>query len=248
MQELFYKEVEKIFSKIKNTQSSVISDAADKLSDIIGNGGIIYAFGSGHSHMLAEEISARAGGLIQAKGILEPELILDLGRGKSTLIERMPGYADIILDTNKIRSKDALIIISNSGRNSVPVQLAAGAKKKGIFVIALTNLEHSKSVTSRDPSGKKLYEEADLVLDTCGVVGDASVKVPGKPYSISPTSTIAGAIIVEALVSEIVGRTIEKGKEPYVLQSANVDGNDNYNEEKRKELIGIYPELECLLD
>lgn len=83
------------------------------------------------------------------------------------LLERLSGYADIILEVNHVRPKYALIVISNSGRNSVPIQMAIEAKKRGVFVVALTNMEHSKSVKSRDTSGKRLFEVADCVLDNC---------------------------------------------------------------------------------
>jgi len=248
MQEIYFNKIEEILHKIRETQSDSINTIAQKLSDILINGGIVYTFGAGHSHMLSEEIAGRAGGLMQVRAILEPELMEIQGRGKSTQIERMPGYAKIVFEANAIREKDALIVISNSGMNPVPVEMAEEAKKAGVLVIALTNLEHSKSITSRCPDGKKLYEVCDYVLDNCGIAGDAALEVEGKPYNIGSTSTIAGAIILQALVVEIIGIMLKKGVEPAILMSGNLDGTDDYNQTIYKQLIQKYPELLYMLD
>jgi len=239
----FYERIINGFEKIKNTQMDTISNAAREIANRLEKGGILFVFGSGHSHVLAEEIYARAGGLIQAKAIVPHELTVDLDMEKSTLMERTDGLAEIVFSTNKIRDCDVLVIVSNSGRNAVPVQMAQGARNRGIFTIALTNLEHSKNVTSRDKSGKKLYELCDVVLDTCGPVGDALVPVPGKDYSIAPASTLLGALVIEMLVCSIVETTIANGNEPFIMRSSNLDGNDAYNRNARELLIEKFPEL-----
>ena len=229
--------------KIKKTQLDAITKASAEIAARLEKGGILYVFGTGHSHVLAEEIYARAGGLIQAKAIVPHELTVDLDMQKSTLMERTDGLAEIVFATNKIRNCDALVIVSNSGRNAVPVQMAQGAKKRGIFTIALTNLEHSKGSGSRDKSGKKLYELCDVVLDTCGPVGDALVQVPGKDYSVAPASTIFGALVIEMLVCTIIETMIGHGEEPLILHSGNIDGNDERNLKAKEQLFAKYPEL-----
>jgi uncharacterized phosphosugar-binding protein len=229
--------------KIKSTQMDAILKAAGEIAGRLGKGGILNVFGTGHSHVLAEEVYARAGGLIQTKPIVPHELTVDFEMEKSTLMERTDGLAEIVFATNKIRSCDALIIVSNSGRNAVPVQMAQGAKSRGIFTVALTSLEHSKSVSSRDKSGKKLYELCDVVLDTCGPAGDALVTVPGKNYSVAPASTIFGALIIEMLVCSIVEAMIANGAEPLVLKSDNLDGTYEHNQNAKEGLIKQFPEL-----
>jgi uncharacterized phosphosugar-binding protein len=232
---------------IINTQTAAIARAAGEIAPRLEKGGILNLFGSGHSHMLAEEVYARAGGLIQTRAIMPHELTVDLEMEKSTLMERTDGLAEIIFATHTIRSCDALIIISNSGRNAVPVQMAQEARKRGIFTAALTNLTHSKSVTSRDKSGKKLYELCDIVLDTCGPLGDALVPVPGKNYSIASASTIFGALILEMLVCSIVEIMISHGADPLLLQSGNLDGNDEQNRKTKERLKERFPELRDVL-
>ena len=220
-----------------------VTKAAVEIASRLAKGGILYVFGTGHSHVLAEEIYLRAGGLIQAKAIVPHELTVDLDMQKSTLLERTDGLAEIVFATNKLRSCDALVIVSNSGRNAVPVQMAQGAKKRGIFTVALTNLEHSKSVGSRDKSGKKLYELCDVVLDSCGPIGDALVPLAGKGYSVAPSSTIFGALIVEMLVCAIIETMNANGDELLILQSGNVDGNDDHNQKAKENLLKKFPEL-----
>ena len=229
--------------KIKKTQMDAITKAASEIAGRLAKGGILYVFGTGHSHVLAEEIYMRAGGLIQAKAIMPHELTVDLDMEKSTLMERTDGLAEIVFATTKIRSCDVLLIVSNSGRNAVPVQMAQGAKKRGIFTIGLTNLEHSKNAVSRDKSGKKLYELCDIVLDTCGPVGDAILQAPGKDYAVAPVSTIYGAVIIEMLVCTIVEKAIANGDELFILKSGNIDGNDDYNRNAKTQLLKKYPEL-----
>ena len=239
----FCKKINEGIEKIQKTQMDAISKAATEIAGRLEKGGILYVFGTGHSHVLAEEIYVRAGGLIQAKAIVPHELTVDLDMEKSTLMERTDGLAEIVYATNRIRNCDVLLIASNSGRNAVPVQMALGAKKRGIFTIGLTNLEHSKSVSSRDKSGKRLFELCDIVLDTCGPVGDALVPVPGKDYIIAPASTIFGALIIEMLVCSIVETSIKNGNEPFILRSGNIDGSDEHNRNARELLIKKFPEL-----
>ncbi|MDR0448273.1 MAG: SIS domain-containing protein [Treponema sp.] len=229
--------------KIKSTQMDAITKAAGEIAPRLEKGGILNVFGSGHSHVLAEEVYARAGGLIQARAIVPHELTVDLEMEKSTLMERTDGLAEIVFATHKIRNCDVLIIASNSGRNAVPVQMAQIAKSRGIFTVALTNLTHSKGVSSRDKSGKKLYELCDVVLDTCGPIGDALVPVPGKDYSIAPASTIFGALVLELLVCSIIETMISNGTDPLILKSGNLDGSDEHNRRAREQLKKQFPEL-----
>jgi uncharacterized phosphosugar-binding protein len=239
----FFDKIAGYIETIRKTQGEAIGKAAEIIAEKLERGGLLFVFGSGHSHVIAEELYARAGGLIQVKPIMPHELTIDLDMEKSTLMERTDGLAEIVYATTKIRKDDVLLLVSNSGRNAVPVQMALGARERGIFTIGLTNLNHSKSVGSRDKSGKKLYELCDLVLDTCGPRGDALIQVPGKSYSVAPVSTIVGAVIMEALVCAVVETMLSHGVEPPIYQSANIDGNDDVNRKAREALKAKFPEL-----
>lgn len=179
--------------------------------------------------MLAEELFYRAGGLVNIHPILETALMLHESASKSTEIERLEGYAEIIFDSYGIKSGDVLVIISNSGRNGVCVDMASIAKEKGVTLVALTNLRHSKSGASRHKSGKKLYEFADIVLDNMGCVGDACVYFDELGKKAAPTSTSAGAAILNAAVTGCIEKMLQDGYTPEVFSSSNVDGGDEIN-------------------
>ena len=138
-----------------------IEKAAQLMTESCLKGGRIYAFGTGHSHLVAEEMFIRAGGLALVHAILPPELMLSSMATKSTMIERVEGYAPALVDLYHIDEKDTLVVISNSGRNAVPVEMCMAAKAKGASVVAITSMKHSSSCTSRHSSGKRMFEVAD---------------------------------------------------------------------------------------
>ncbi|GHU81084.1 UPF0309 protein [Spirochaetia bacterium] len=242
----YFNKIGKLIETLRDTQSGAIQKAAEEIAPRLERGGILYTFGSGHSHMIAEEIAKRAGGLLQVRAILPYELTLDPTPYKTMYMERLEGLAEVIFATVKIRPEDALIVISNSGRNAVPVRLAQGAKERGIFTVALTNLTHSTGVASRTKDNRKLYEVADVVLDSCGPLGDATIQPPGRDWAVGPVSTLAGVALMEALVCGIVEIMLAHGSEPAVLRSANLDGGDEYNHRVLAELLERFPALKEL--
>lgn len=211
-----------VAQRAAETQLGAIRVAAGLVADALAGGRTFWVFGTGHSHTLAEELYGRAGGLADVRAILEPGLMLHEGLQKSSLLERLPGLADVLLEINPLTAGDVVLIASNSGRNAVPVEFALGARKRGVLVIALTSLAHSNAVTSRAPSGQRLFETADVVIDNCGVPGDALITVPGTPEPTGATSTLVGALLLQALTVEVVTRLSERGLTPNVLRSLNV--------------------------
>ena len=157
--------IEKLLARLKSEEKPNIEKAAQMIATAMQNDKWLYVFGSGHSHMMAEEFFYRAGGLMRVYPIMEPTLMLHEGAIKSTQAERQSGTAKKILDNYPIDLGDVLIVASNSGRNAVPIEMAIEAKKIGVSVVALTSLNHSKAVTSRHSSGKRLFELADIVID-----------------------------------------------------------------------------------
>ncbi|MBP3330721.1 MAG: SIS domain-containing protein [Clostridia bacterium] len=218
-----------VVEKIETKEAPNIEKAAKLFSDTLMAGKKIFLFGTGHSHMLSEELFYRAGGLVNIQPVLVEPLMLHISASQSTLEERIEGYAERIFADYGMCEGDTIIIISNSGRNGVVVDMALLCKEKGLNVICLTNLEHTYAGQSRHKSGKRLCEIADIVLDNCGCVGDACVEVEGVEGKICPTSTSAGALILNAIVAEAVDICAKKGFVVEHFASSNVDGGDEIN-------------------
>lgn len=180
-----------------------IVEAALLIADAIEQGKRWWVFGTGHSHLLVEEVWGRAGGLTSVYPILEPALMLHEGLEKSSRLERRSGLAADLIEVHGPEQGDCLLIISNSGRNAVPVQMAEEALRRGIHVLALTSLLHSKSISSRAPSGKRLFELAEVTIDNHGVPGDAILR--DDRGDVGATSTVIGGMLIQALAVEIVG-------------------------------------------
>ncbi len=221
--------VKDIVEKVETKGTESLEKAADVFSKTLMSGKRIFLFGTGHSHMLSEELFYRAGGLVNIQPVLVEPLMLHISASDSTLAERIEGYAERIFDDYGMSEGDTIVIISNSGRNGVVVDMALLCKEKGLNVICLTNLEHTYAGASRHKSGKRLCEIADIVLDNFGCVGDACVEVEGVEGKICPTSTVAGALILNAVVSEAVDICAKNGFSPEHFASSNVDGGDEIN-------------------
>lgn len=216
-----------LLARVKETQMQAVEHAAQVCSRKLKAGGILYTFGTGHSHLLAEEIFYRAGGLVRVYPILDQALMLHDGAAKSTDMERVEGYAAVLAAHHNLQRDDVIFIFSNSGRNAVTVEMALEAKKRGLFVISVTNLAHSTSVSSRHSSGKKLMEVSDLVIDNGGCVGDASMEIGGD--RVGPTSTVIGAALMQSIICRIVEICMEEKTPVEVFSSSNVDQGDEIN-------------------
>ena len=206
-----------------------IAAAADLVAAALERNGTIHAFGSGHSHILAEELFYRAGGLVRVRPILFDGLMLHVSARLSTSLERMPGLAAALLDDHPIAAGDVLIVASNSGRTAVTSELAVAARHGGASVIAITSLRHASSAHARASDAAPLHEVADVVIDNGGWVGDAAVEIDGFDQRVGPTSTVVGAAIVNAVTTEAVERLLARGIVPDVYTSSNIEGGDAAN-------------------
>lgn len=225
----YFAQVSELLQTVAETQAESIEQAAQAVADALLGDGMIYTFGTGHSHMLAEELFYRAGGLVRVYPILDAPLMLHINASRSSKMERLPGYAHTLLeDGPKMKTGDVLFLFSNSGRNAVPIELAMEARELGARTVCITNLAHSGKVTSRHSSGKKLCGVCDVVIDNCGAVGDAAISVGDQ--ICGPTSTAIGAAILQAIVCGAVEKVQQAGKKPEVFCSSNVDGGDEINE------------------
>lgn len=226
----YFDSIGEILNQVLETQGEVMSKTAALLADAVINGKNIYIFGCSHASILAQELFYRTGGLAVINPIFAPGLNLDTRPVTMTsAVERLPGYAKVILDSTDIKSGDILIIHSVSGRNTVSVEMAEVARENGIYVIALTNVAYSKGVTSRAPSSKRLFEVCDLVIDNCGEYGDAVCKIEGFAEKTAASSTVVGAAILNAIMAQCVNLLVEQGNQPPVFISANIDGGDDWN-------------------
>lgn len=221
--------------RIKDTQRLAINQAAALVGETLISDHMVYTFGSGHSQLLSMEIHARAGGLYPVQAIIDPL------KGKA---ERLEGFGTLLVENAPYKEKDLLFVISNSGRNPEPIEVALHAHGKGVKVIVLTSMEHTLSVASRHSSGKKLYELGDVVLDSQAPAGDACITFSGMAPKAGALSTILGAAILNAVMVEAIQYMLDHGFEPPVLMSANLDGSETHNEK----VIRRYSRLPNLLD
>jgi uncharacterized phosphosugar-binding protein len=226
---------------IAQDQSEAIGEAAALVARTLECGGLIHTFGTGHSHLLAEEIYSRAGGLLPVNVIESAPLMLHEDVVASGAWERTSGVAALMLEHAGVDPlRDMLIVISNSGRNAAPVEAAEWARAHAMPVVALTSLAHSRSLPPSAPSGKRLCEVADVVLDNLGLLGDALVEVrPG--VQIGATSTVIGACLLQCVVVQAVDVCFARGIEPPLLVSANTTGAAEANARVVRDYAGRLP-------
>lgn len=229
-----------VVTRINESQIENIALAAKLTADAFENGSKIFVTGSGHSHTFSEELYGRAGGLAFFVPMLTSELTLVEHPTKSTFVERLPGYAAILFELYGCKKDDVILIASNSGRNAYPVEMALSAKEAGLKVIALTNVKHSMATASRHPSGKRLLELADVVIDNCGDLGDAAYHLDGIEAPVGPTSSIANSVIALLYTVEIARLLQQRGIEAPVFVSANIDGGFEKNERYMRTYARLY--------
>lgn len=219
-----------------------VSVAATAMADALASGGVIQAFGTGHSEAFAMEIAGRAGGLIPTSKIALRDLVLhgvrdvaELDTLEGSVLERDTGVAEELFNLSPVDPRDIFIIASNSGVNGSIVGLALAAKERGHKVIAVTSIEHTNAVETKHPSGMRLSEIADIVIDNRAPFGDTTLEVSGGG-GVGAVSSITAAYIAQLLTIETVQCLIRAGKKPPIYISANVPGGDEHN----TALVGQY--------
>jgi uncharacterized phosphosugar-binding protein len=237
----YYNKVQTMQKEVINNQKQTIEQVGKLFAETIKNGGTLYAFGASHAGILAEELFYRTGGLALINPLFSPTLMLNTRPVTVTSqMERLDGFGNVILSGSAAKAGDTILIHSVSGRNTVSVDMAIAAKEKGMNVIVITNMAYTQKVTSRHPSGKNLYEFADIVIDNQGEFEDSCMLLDGMNQKIAPTSSVVGCMIVNMIVISTVDSLLKLGVEPPVFRSANVDGGDEANKlifEKYQEKI-----------
>lgn len=211
----------RVLGQIRDGESENIMRGAELIAKALLADKIVYVAGSGHSHMIAEEGFYRAGGIAALQGILEPQLMLHEGALASTAAERVPGLAAQVIARYAVQRGSVVIVVSNSGRNAYPIEMAQEAQKRGASAIAITSLAVARSMPSRHPSGKLLADIADVVIDNHVPLGDAAVDLQHSPHRMGPTSTIAGSFILNSMLAEAVDRASQAGGTVDIYNSAN---------------------------
>src|ERR1700731_3637618 len=219
-----------ILEKVR-AQQPVIKQVAGWFAESILAGGVVHLFGSGHSRIMVEEMWPRYGSFPGFNPMVELSLTFhnlvvgSNGQRQAMFLENVSGFAERILRNYALKEIDSALVVSSSGCNVVPIEIAEGFKQRGIFVAAIVSQVHSNASTSKRADGKKVGDFADVVLDTGAPVGDAMVKLDGLEQSVAPGSTIGGCLVVNCIKAEVAKRLIEAGQPPKALASGVVLGD-----------------------
>jgi len=223
--------VQEMLQRIADEETPAIEKAADVIADALANGHRLFAFGASHSSLPVQDVVYRAGGLMLFNPIYGPGIDA-LTTRPATLgsqMEQMPGYAEAILDNAPISAGDVLVVVSVSGRNAVPIEMAQLAQERGITVIAVTSHAYTDAVTSRHTSGMKMKDFADIVLDNKVDAGDAVLELEGVPRKFTPASGITTTALMHLLSAATIEALVARGLTPPVFLAANLDGGKEWN-------------------
>lgn len=217
-------------------QQPLIQQAADAFAQTILAGRMVHLFGSGHSRILVEEMWPRYGSFPGFNPIVELSLSFHNlvvganGQRQAMFLENVSGLAGRILRNFDMSPQDSALVVSSSGCNIVPIEMAEGFKQRGIKVVVIISRLHSEASQSQHPSGKKLQDFADIVLDTGAPVGDAMVKLDGLDTPVAPGSTVGGCLLVNTMKAEVADRLTKAGKPPKVLTAGALVGKEKATE------------------
>jgi uncharacterized phosphosugar-binding protein len=233
-----------VLEQVAGTQRDAIERASTIFADTIAADGLVHVFGSGHSRMNTEEMFPRIGSYPGFHPIAELALSNHVGvvgpngLRQAMYLEKVPGFARIVLQQVKVHPSDSFLIFSSTGINGVVIELALLVKAMGLPVVAVTSLQHTNATPSRHPSGRKLAEIADISVDNCSPAGDAATDIEGIPYRVGPVSSIGAIAVVNALKTRTAELLVERGVVPTVLTSPHFVGSA----EGEEQLERVYEE------
>jgi uncharacterized phosphosugar-binding protein len=228
----YYQQSTALLAQARETNVATLKKLGAVIGQSVADGGVIHTFGSGHSEIISREIIGRAGGLVCVTGLYDPT---------GGFVENMVGYGTRIAERYDrqygLLAGETIIVISNSGKNSSPIEVALYAKQKQLTVVGLTCVAMSRIAATVHPGGRKLHEVADYVLDNCGTPGDAIVELDDNAKA-GPTSTVVGAMLLNLLSLEVTDWLRSHGHVPPILRSQNLAGAIEYNRELGKRYKG----------
>jgi uncharacterized phosphosugar-binding protein len=221
-----------LLERLGRTQAGAIETASQWCAEAIGSDGLVHLFGTGHSRIPVEEMFPRYGSypgfnpMIELSMTFHTQVIGSNGQRQAMFIERTPGLAEVILDNFSFGPHDVMIVFSAGGTTAVPVEIARGARRRGLRVIAVTSVEQSMHSDPEPSSGKRLLDEADLVIDLCSPSADALVEVDGLDTPIGPGSTVTAVAVVNSIKVRTAQLLTERGAMPPVITRASVVGTE----------------------
>ncbi|MEU5363312.1 SIS domain-containing protein [Streptomyces sp. NPDC005925] len=226
-----------LLESVRDEEGEAVEAAGTLLADTVAAGGRLFAFGAGHSSLPAQDVVYRAGGLAVMNLLTVPGVVgVDVMPATlGSALERVDGLATAVLDTSPLRAGDALVIISLSGRNALPVEMAMTARARGVRVVGVTSVAYAAQTTSRNASGTFLKDHCDIVLDSKIAVGDAELTLDTVPAPFAPASTVVTSALMQAMVATAAGVLAARGIEPPLLRSGNVDGGHDWNDRVMEE-------------
>ncbi|MGW2491609.1 SIS domain-containing protein [Streptomyces sp. NPDC001606] len=235
--DLFFDAAIGLLHRVREEEAGAIAAAGTLLADTVAAGGRLFAFGAGHSSLAAQDVVYRAGGLALMNLLAVPGVVgVDVTPATlGSALERVDGLAGAVLDTSPVRAGDALVIISLSGRNALPVEMAQSARARGVKVIGVTSVAYAAETTSRHASGTFLKDHCDVVLDSKIAVGDAELTLDTIPAPFAPASTVVTSALMQAVMATTAATLADRGLEPPLLRSGNVDGGHEWNGRVMKE-------------
>ena len=220
-----------LLQRVRDEEADSVQAAGTLLADTVADGGRLFAFGAGHSSLAAQDVVYRAGGLALMNLLTVPGVVgVDVMPATlGSALERVDGLASVVLETSPLRSGDALVIISLSGRNALPVEMAMKARSLGVRVIGVTSVAYASETTSRHVSGTYLKDHCDVVLDSKIAIGDAELTLDTIPAPFAPASTVVTSALLQAVMATAAATLADRGIEPPLLRSGNVDGGHAWN-------------------
>jgi uncharacterized phosphosugar-binding protein len=230
--ETYWAAVSELQRRMRDANLPVLRELGPIVGRSVAAGGVVHTFGSGHSEIIAREIVGRAGGLAGVSAIIDPA---------GGIFENVVGYGTRLAERHDqvhgLRAGEVIIVISNSGKNAAPIEVALYAKQKGLTVVGLTSLAMSRTSATVHPGGRNLHAIADHVLDNGGVPGDAVVDI-AEGIRAGPTSTLVGSMLLNLLFLEVIGWLRSNGHPLPVLRSQNLPGSVDHNRELAKRYAG----------
>ncbi|MFJ5103093.1 SIS domain-containing protein [Streptomyces sp. NPDC088554] len=221
-----------LLRRVRDEGAGPVAAAGKAVADAVAAGNRLFAFGAGHSSLAAQDVVYRAGGLAVMNLLAVPGTVgVDVVPAPlGSALERVEGLAGAVLGASPAAAGDVLVIVSLSGRNALPVEMALSARALGLTVIGVTSLAYAEGTTSRHTTGTFLGDHCDIVLDSGIAVGDAELTAEGVEAPFAPASTIVTSALMQAMMAAAVERLVARGIEPPLLRSGNVDGGSEWND------------------